>query len=193
MRALLIFILWLLLGWFFYSMKSNCCSHPSSVSAKSAAVLPGDKGPEKKISDDTAKVISEEEVTESKSVTETEEFTTKANTLQNDPESREQIEPYDYEKSLNIKTSANLSLIPATDESKLDDELKALLERTCLKLSNNLSKVQMVSYAENQNRKMRKIEDFLIRCGLSPGRINFKTSNKENEDYTGKIVFEIVK
>lgn len=186
MRAFLIFLLWLLLGWFFYSMKNSCCSLPST-SAKSASILPGDKTTSIVSSTDTSQVLTEGDVQEPSSTTQA--GTEKANIT----ETAEEAKPYNYENSKSIKTKDNLSLIPANGESTLDDELKALLENTCHQLRNNLSKVSIISYAEGQHRKMKKMEDFLIRCGLSPGRVNFKTSYQENEDYDDRIVFKIVK
>ena len=202
MRIAFIFLLWLLLGVFFFKVKDTCCSHKthattvvpaveddtSTVSDTLTTDVSGtdstqlDQGSDSTSADETsAQDASTEVQAETRATPQAEETTSESN------------DRYTYDDATynTITQDGNASIIPFSDTEEIGDEIMALLEKTCSRLSDNMSKVRITAYGSGQGKVLSRMENFLIRCGVSPGRVSVMTSSSDNSKYSDNIVLDI--
>ena len=190
MRYILIILVLLLLGSLFYAVKNRqCCGSdagkPAATSISNEATGATDKAivagstankGDKAIEESTTKEEMEETKEATSSITQS--ATTKS------------FPSYNHADHITIQSVDNLKIIPFSKDNKLNVEVQALMEETCSSLQNSLSKVNIRAYGKGQGGYLRKMEDFLIRCGVSPSRVRL-SHHKTNDDYKDQIVFSI--
>ncbi len=183
-RVILIVLMWVLLGVLFFTIKKNCCGNKPQAQLPAATSVSGQTS-----NDQTDIVKPDEDVSSSDSavVGERSEMDKDTQSLtQNASQTN-----YDYNEYSTIKSDDDKSIIPFSEESTLSTEVQALLEETCSDLSTSLDKVRITAYGENRSGYLRKMEDFLIRCGVSPGRVDLSSKSK-NDTYEDEIVLQVL-
>ena len=187
MKALFVVLCWLLIGFFYWSMSQNCCATAGQES--SVAVLEGNKldTKEQAITETdsssqspTLDTLKEKETVEIDSIVDS--------TVDSDidyPEETEPVIDYNYDADNTIMAKDGVSIIPLKPDDTFSDEIKAHLEQICKDLSHNFSKVKIEGY-NNQDIIAAKtavnMENFLIRCGVSPFRISRTNSKIDTAD-----------
>lgn len=171
MKALIVFLLWLLLGYGYYQAKTAHCG-----SAQSATVLPSKTKQKTKRSVAVLPNRTKNSASTSRAAAPTKQTP--------------QDSSYDHSSFNTFKTEGDRTVIPSKDKDMMDDEMQALLEQTCESHSNSMGKVMITAYGKNQASTMNKMENFLIRCGLSPQRVNVRQT-KSTDKYSDKLVLQI--
>lgn len=167
MKALIVLLLWLLLGFGYYSAQNAYCN-----SSQSTAALP------------QAKVMTKAINPALQSQTITQEASDVDTTIT-------QTIDYAHSTFVTFEKDGNKTVIDITEDEPMNDEMNALLESSCNELQNNMKKILITSYGNTPDVTMKKMEDALIRCGLSPQRV-LLYSKKSNDTYDNKLVFEII-
>ncbi len=204
MRIILILIVFALLGVLFYNIKNKCCGANGAKAKPSAtSVSQGSSSNSEIVS--TAIVGTNVAETSTDITTDTNNPSankTNASSSGNDTvsssgenivDSRTQdpsskaSSTYNHDEYTTIRSKGNLKIIPFSADNNINVEVQALLEETCTKLEGSLTKVHIHAYGRGKVGYLQKMEDFLIRCGLSPTRVTL-SHHKVTDEYNKQIV-----
>lgn len=174
MKAFIVILCWLLIGFFYWSMSKNCCAVGANKS-QSALISKVDTIKESSKSKiDTLKSTSKL-ASGSSTQTQSGKLADSASRQKNSNAANTAVTDYDHSTYNTITVENGSSHIPLKTEDTFNDEIKAHLEQVCAKMGGNLSKVKIVGF-NRDNRLASKtslsMENFLIRCGISPFRIS---------------------
>jgi len=170
MKAFVVILCWLLIGFFYWSMSQTCCT-PGADNSKGALIG--------QTNTTSTSVPTVDTVKNSTSISDD----TTGN-IQNGNQSNSTISTqktnsgslnYDHSLYNTITEEHGISNIPLKTEDPFNDEIKAHLEQVCTKMNGNLSKLRIVGYNKENwlaSKTGMKMENFLIRCGVSPFRIS---------------------
>ena len=156
MKSFFVVLLWLVLGFFFWSMSQSCCKPKKDAELSGAVVTDG--------------VDSTDVHSIDTSITSSETVDT---AISIESETSASVD-YDYESDHSIKVEKGISNIPLMTDNPFSDEIKAHLEQFCASMQNDLSKIHLQGYDAGDKlarETSMDMENFLIRCGISPGRI----------------------
>lgn len=216
MKAVIVFILWLILGVFYWSQKTNCCQAIESpkpvneISSQEAIEEESDvKISEIGISDENSdqnETLDSGDSIESKEQEEDQSVATgnEDNTESDDDQITEQ-DQYDNAGLSN----ANVFYFESNSYKKITNDRSVLLSEIVGKLSGNFNKVILTGYADSNGgdsgnyligkKRADFIKDLLIRRGISPQRILTYTKGDkrpvdgENEAVNRRVEFKIIK
>ncbi len=180
-RIILIMLMWVLLGVLFFTIKKNCCSNqPAILMVPATSETDQSVDPHSDLPKADEVSVSDSELTNETAVADSQNKTSESSETN-----------FEYDEFSTIRSEDDKSIIPFSEDNNLSTEVQALLEETCARLSTSLAKVQITAYGEDRSNYLRKMEDFLIRCGLSPGRVDLSSRGK-NDTYEDKIVLQVL-
>lgn len=196
MRAIIIFILWLILGFFYWSQKTSCCGAVSSdteiIPTKATETLDADTVLTNNTLIDTSSVTSlndgvqgevDGDQTEDSSVSN--EIDSASNEQEDEPDNNDSQTgtSKSYEgKSIKKEKGRTLIYFDYNDGSRIKNpEISKYLSQVSWSLKNNLNKVVLNGHTDDEGsesanyalglRRAQQVKELLVRKGVSPQRI----------------------
>lgn len=161
MRALIVILFWLILGFFYWQAKKTCCANalPSVTSVSETFSKTKSESPSL-ASTDNAELLSEKKIDTIDQVITT---------------------------VLEEENTTYFFMNQEFDRENIPSDYKEQLKKIASRMSGDISSICLVSYSDDKTKSRRWIrysEDYLIKKGIIPSRIKVikhKQGKRENE------------